>query len=419
MSRHHFSSNYNIKLFIFTLAFLSVSSTSFFFRPVNSTATTIQPHHNSNKMDTATLSAATAGELERLKEEEARLAAMLASVRKQKLSALRSRPLTIGIIGFGRFGQFIGKSFTKYSNVVGTSRSDYTKIAAELGAKYIPLSNLESFVLDEDLDVIVVAVSIVSFEDTIKDLVPHLKKRIETKGPGSCPLIVDVLSVKEHARNIMLKHLPEECDILCTHPMFGPDSAKHGWAGQKFVYERTRADKVLLDPNTPGLTTHYRRQLEDIESDDNDSESGLFVDEQGISHDMHENSESHVVAMDRIERFLSIWEEEGCSMIALSCKEHDEFTANSQFITHLMGRILGAQGLSPTPIDTKGFQNVLRLIETTNADSFDLFYGLYKYNTNSMDIIVKLKEAMDDVVGKLLEKEGKSTDSLDLKKSCL
>lgn len=70
-------------------------------------------------------------------------------------------------------------------------------------------------------------------------------------------------------------------------------------------------------------------------------------------------------------------------------------------------------------IDTKGFQSVLKLIETTNADSFDLFYGLYKFNRNSMDIIVKLKEAMDDVVGKLLEKEGKSIDTLDMKKSCL
>ena len=70
----------------------------------------------------------------------------------------------------------------------------------------------------------------------------------------------------------------------------------------------------------------------------------------------------------------SIWEEEGCNMVSMSCKEHDEFTANSQFITHLMGRILGTQGLSATPIDTKGFQNVLKLGETTNADSFDLFF---------------------------------------------
>ena len=42
-------------------------------------------------------------------------------------------------------------------------------------------------------------------------------------------------------------------------------------------------------------------------------------------------------------------------------------------ITHLMGRILGQQGLTETPIDTNGFQSVLRLIDTTTADSFDLF----------------------------------------------
>ena len=37
-------------------------------------------------------------------------------------------------------------------------------------------------------------------------------------------------------------------------------------------------------------------------------------------------------------------------MVSMSCKEHDSFTANSQFITHLMGRILGAQGLQATPV---------------------------------------------------------------------
>lgn len=159
------------------------------------------------------------GELERLKLEEKRLSALLTSVREQKLAVLRERPLNIGIVGFGRFGHFIAKSFTKYGNVVGTSRSDYTVLAEEMGAKYLPMSDMERFVIDEDLDVIILAVSIVSFEDTVKELVPHLKKRIEIKGKDSCPLIVDVLSVKEHPRNILLKHLPEECDILCTHPV--------------------------------------------------------------------------------------------------------------------------------------------------------------------------------------------------------
>ena len=159
------------------------------------------------------------GELERLKQEEQRLSALLSSIREQKLAVIRERPLNIGIIGFGRFGQFIAKSFTKYGNVIGTSRSDYTALAEEMGAKYIPMDDMEKFAVEEDLDVIVLAISIVSFEDTVKELVPHLKRRMELKGEGSCPLIVDVLSVKEHPRKILLDNLPEECDVLCTHPV--------------------------------------------------------------------------------------------------------------------------------------------------------------------------------------------------------
>jgi arogenate dehydrogenase (NADP+) len=103
-------------------------------------------------------------------------------------------------------------------------------------------------------------------------------------------------------------------------------------------------------------------------------------------------------------------------MISMSCKSHDSFTANSQFITHLMGRILGGQGLQATPIDTKGFQSVLKLIETTNADSFDLFYGLYKFNRNSKEAISNLRESMNEVVGKLLQLEVESEEQV---KSCL
>jgi arogenate dehydrogenase (NADP+) len=285
----------SLKRFIISCGILA--ATAFFLPAVNST-TTQNYMPNMAQSDVSPGQISTAGELERLKGEEARLAAMLASVRQQKLSVLRSRPLTVGVIGFGRFGQFIGKSFVKYANVIGTSRADYTKVANDMGAKYIPLSDLESFVLEEDLDVIVVAVSIVSFEDTIKDLVPHLKKRIETKGSSSCPLIVDVLSVKEHARTVLLEHLPVECDILCTHPMFGPDSAKKGWQGHNFVYERTRVDRAVLDP-AQERPFHYRLS----QRDNADSESE-FLDEKGGSHNIRENSDAHVAGIDRMERFL-------------------------------------------------------------------------------------------------------------------
>jgi hypothetical protein len=66
---------------------------------------------------------------------------------------------------------------------------------------------------------------------------------------------------------------------------------------------------------------------------------------------------------------------------------------------------LGNQGLVETPIDTSGFQSILRLVGSTTADSFDLFYGLYKYNQNSQSTIDHLQASMNDVVLKLKSME--------------
>ena len=44
------------------------------------------------------------------------------------------------------------------------------------------------------------------------------------------------------------KVLPEEADVLCTHPMFGPESGKEGWNGLPLVYEKVRIrDHALCD----------------------------------------------------------------------------------------------------------------------------------------------------------------------------
>lgn len=349
---------------------------------------------SSNGGEPAAVVVAQVGKLEELKQREAELAALLAAVRREKLETIRSRPLCIGIVGFGRFGQFIARTFAKYGRVVVTSRSDYTEIATGMGVTYVPLDTPDAF-LREGLDVIVFAVSILSFKSTVRSFLPALRQYLgggtnDASGQpqGSAPLVVDVLSVKEHARTVLLDLLPPECDILCTHPMFGPDSGKDGWHNLNFVYERTRIDKVILDPKF---------------SSSMDKET--FADKSGVIHSVHEDSEAHVEGMDRMERFLSIWEEEGCRMVPMSCRDHDAYAANSQLITHFIGRVLGAQGLVATPIDTSGFQSVLKLVDSTTADSFDLFYGLYKYNQNSEETIRQLQSAMEDVVVKLQEKE--------------
>jgi hypothetical protein len=48
---------------------------------------------------------------------------------------------------------------------------------------------------------------------------------------------------------------------------------------------------------------------------------------------------------------------------------------------------------------------VLKLVDNTCRDSFDLFYGLYKFNTHSYEQIQRLREAFANVERQLAAKE--------------
>ena len=41
-------------------------------------------------------------------------------------------------------------------------------------------------------------------------------------------------------KQLLLDSLPDSMDILCTHPMFGPDSGRNAWTGLNFQYEKVR-----------------------------------------------------------------------------------------------------------------------------------------------------------------------------------
>lgn len=253
-----------------------------------------------------------------------------------------SKRLKIGVIGFGKFGQFISRKFVADHDVVAMGRGDHTVAANEIGVRFYPQFESSDFFAN-DLDVVVFAVSILSFEEVLKSIPSKFL---------SGKLIVDVLSVKMHAKQTMIDVLPADADVLCTHPMFGPESGGDGWGGFPIVYDRVR-------------TTDHARTAD----------------------------------------YLSIWEGERCKMVEMSCELHDKYAANTQFITHLMGRILGKQGLSRTPIDTQGFSSALRLMETTCADSFELFYGLFRYNPHSHSQLKKLRESFAEVERQLAAKE--------------
>ncbi|KAJ8753186.1 hypothetical protein K2173_017772 [Erythroxylum novogranatense] len=256
-----------------------------------------------------------------------------------------SSKLKIGIVGFGNFGQFLAKTMVQQGHKVLTySRKDYSHVARELGVSYF--SNAVE-ICDENPDVILFCTSILSTESVLK-LFPVQRLRKST-------LFVDVLSVKEFPRNLFLQHLSPDSDILCTHPMFGPESGKNGWNHLPFVFDKVR------------IGTDEERML-------------------------------------RCHRFLDIFAQEGCRMVAMSCAEHDRHAAGSQFITHTIGRVLEKLGLESTPINIKGYETLLNLVENTAGDSFDLYYGLFMYNVNAMEQLERLDLAFDSLKKQLLGK---------------
>ena len=236
-----------------------------------------------------------------------------------------SSKLKIAVVGFGNFGQFLAKTLVHQGHtVLAYSRSDYSDVAQELGVSYF--SNADDL-CEEHPEVILLCSSILSTERVLKSLPLQRLKRNT--------LFVDVLSVKEFPRSLFLQYLPPDFDVLCTHPMFGPESGKNGWNGLPFVYDKVRVA----------------------------------------------NDESRV---SRCDQFLNIFAREGCQMVEMSCAEHDWHAAGSQFITHTMGRVLEKLGLESTPINTIGYETLLNLVENTAGDSFDLYYGLFMYNANAM-----------------------------------
>ena len=96
-------------------------------------------------------------------------------------------PLKICIIGFGNFGQFIAKAFVRQGHSVSCADiHDCSAAADALGCAFHYLSAV-SDALRSDVDVVVLAVSIVSFKEVVTGLPKHL---LQNK------LVADVLSVK-------------------------------------------------------------------------------------------------------------------------------------------------------------------------------------------------------------------------------
>lgn len=224
--------------------------------------------------------------------------------------------IQVSIIGFGRFGQLWASLIQSDFPI---KVYDQSEIALEQARRAgVPVATIENALAG---DVIFYSVPISEFAATIKEHA-HILKTM-----GKSKLIIDLLSVKVHAKEILTQELPKNHQAMLCHPLFGPDSVNQfGLAGQGIVIEQFRAS----------------------------DETYKF--------------------------WKNYFAEKQLKIIEMTAEEHDEQMAGSQALTHLVGRILSNMHLSESQIATTSSQKLKEVTEQVSKDEFQLFLDMQRYN---------------------------------------
>ncbi|MBI5202710.1 MAG: prephenate dehydrogenase/arogenate dehydrogenase family protein [Elusimicrobia bacterium] len=183
-------------------------------------------------------------------------------------------------------------------------------------------------------DLVLVCVPMVDFEAAIKRLAPYVRRDA---------IVVDTCSVKEHPVRVMKRWLPRSVEILATHPNFGPDSAAESLEGHKLVASRVR------------------------------------------------------VSRDRWREIRGLLEDKGLVIVEMTPKEHDRRMAESLVLTHFVGRALIRYGAETTGVDTEGYKRLLRILQTVQNDSWQLFADMNRFNAYAAPMRRRFLAAMHSV----------------------
>ncbi|MGI6433287.1 MAG: prephenate dehydrogenase/arogenate dehydrogenase family protein [Sphaerochaetaceae bacterium] len=244
--------------------------------------------------------------------------------------------MEIGVYGLGRFGTFWAKQLSRYHTVKGYNRSPKNSLDFPI-----------ELVSEEEVlncEAVMLCVTIDSLEAVLKRISPLLAK--------GCT-VIDTCSVKVYPSLLMEKLLPPQINIIATHPMFGPDSGKHGIKGLPLVYCPIRGSQEL------------------------------FATWEKVFANMELN------------------------VLPMSCDDHDKEAAYSQGVTHFVGRVLDQLQLKKTELATVGYTNLLAIVEQTCNDPLQLFYDLQRYNPYAKQMHLQLQQALDHVLHILQEQDEK------------
>lgn len=219
---------------------------------------------------------------------------------------LKRGSLDIGIIGYGRFGRFAAEILKPHARVRVYDRHLHGRQRGIHG------SSLQEVV---QVPILILCVPISKIESICLELSPYLK-------PGQ--LVLDTCSVKKQPLAQMLRLLPKTVEVLGTHPLFGPDSAKAGIQGHR----------IALCPG------RGRR-------------------------------------LNKVKKFL---QQLGLKVIVTSAAIHDQEMARTQALFHFLARGVAALKIAPGQLATPGPAKLFRDFQDVQNDSLQLFQDLESAN---------------------------------------
>jgi prephenate dehydrogenase len=242
---------------------------------------------------------------------------------------MKQNKLKIAIIGYGRFGKLLTKMLKSCGQISVINRAPIRV----KGIKQIEYKDLK------EADWVIPAVPISALESVLKKIKPYLK-------PGA--LVMDVCSVKVMPIEWMKKILPSNVEIIGTHPMFGPDSAKYGLAGLPLIICMVRA------------------------------------------------SQETVRSVVKVFKSLKL------KIIRTTPSHHDKEAAKSLALVHFIGRGLNDIKIKKQEISSLGFERLLSIDETVTNDTWQLFLDMHNFNPYARATREKYIKALVSINRKLI-----------------
>ena len=187
--------------------------------------------------------------------------------------------------------------------------------------------------------VVILAMPVDRLGEAVAAIGPHLT-------PGA--LVLDVASVKVGPARLMAEQLPPQVDIIGTHPLFGPQSARDGLTGLKIALCPIRGGR------TPRLAAFLRARL-------------------------------------------------GLKVYVTTPQAHDREAAVVQGLTHLIAKVLVRMEPLPRGLTTSSFDMLVRATAMVRHDAPEVFMAIVRDNPFAaevrerfFDLAAELRADLDD-----------------------